>query len=84
MISWIAITKLLIKQGNEQEDAEKATDFLAMHVYNNDNAGKKVLKASNPIIQSVYTNEQTVMLYIQNLDKNVYCTGEQPLALILD
>jgi hypothetical protein len=57
MIVWIAITKILIKQHGEDEDAEKASDFLAMHVFNNSEAGKKVLSASRPLIQSVYTNE---------------------------
>ena len=50
MIVWIAITKLLIKQHGEDEDAEKASDFLAMHVFNNCEAGKKVLSASRPLI----------------------------------
>jgi hypothetical protein len=57
MIVWIAITKLLIKQHGEDEDPEKATDFLAMHVYNSDEVGKKKTSASKPLIQSVYTNE---------------------------
>lgn len=70
LVCWIAITKLLIKQNNENEDAEKATDFLAMHVYKNKTPNKKIMKAGRPIIKSVYTNEQTVMLLIQNLDKD--------------
>jgi hypothetical protein len=50
MIVWIAITKLLIKQHGEDEDAEKSSDFLAMHVFNNCEAGKKVLSSSKPLI----------------------------------
>jgi hypothetical protein len=50
MVVWIAITKLLIKQHGEDEDAEKSGDFLAMHVYNNDEVGKKVFSASKPLI----------------------------------
>ena len=50
MIVWIAITKILIKQHGEDEDPEKASDFLAMHVFNNSEPGKKVLSASKPLI----------------------------------
>lgn len=78
---WIAITKLLIKQNNEHEDAEKASDFLAMHVYKNKTPGKKILNAGRPLIKSVYTNEQTVMLYIRNIDKDEFTNGQLCLAL---
>ena len=70
LITWIAITKLLIKQNNEKEDAEKASDYLAMHVYDNKTPGKRIFSAGHPIVKSVYTNEQTVMLYIKDMDKN--------------
>jgi hypothetical protein len=33
MITWIAITKLLIRQNDVEEDAENSKDYLAMHVY---------------------------------------------------
>ena len=33
MITWVAITKMLIKQNNVEEDPEKSADYLAMHVF---------------------------------------------------
>jgi archaellum biogenesis ATPase FlaH len=38
-----------------------------MHLYGNRERGKKVLSASNPVVKSVYMNEQTVMLYVTDL-----------------
>lgn len=70
MITWVAITKMLIKQNNVEEDPEKSADYLAMHVFQNDQPGQKVMSASNPLIKSTYTNDQTVMLYMNNLDRN--------------
>lgn len=84
LITWISITKILIKQNNENEDAEKATDYLAMHVYNNDSAGHKVLNPGSPLIKSTYTNEQTVMLYVTGLDRSTYVDTGKALALVLD
>jgi hypothetical protein len=84
LICWVAVTKLLIKQSGEAEDAEKATDYLAMHVYKNDNPGEKLLNGGHPLIKSTYTNEQTVMLYMQNLDRNAVLEQRQALCLVLD
>ncbi len=57
IITWVAITKLLIKQNNIEEDPEKSTDYLAMHVFQNNQPGQKVMSASNPLIKSTYTND---------------------------
>lgn len=57
IITWVAITKLLIKQNNIEEDPEKSTDYLAMHVFQNNSPGQKVMSATNPLIKSTYTND---------------------------
>jgi len=57
VITWIAITKLLIKQHGEHEDEEKSKDYMAMHVYQNNAPGERILSASNPIIKSTYVRE---------------------------
>jgi len=81
---WIAITKLLIKQGNDHEDAEKATDYIAMHVYKNDTPNSKITSASNPLVKSTYTNEQSVMLYVKDLNPAEYIGTGKLLNLVLD
>lgn len=53
-----------------------------MHVYKNKTPGKKILNAGRPLIKSVYTNEQTVMLYIRNMDKAELLQNQ--LCLVLD
>ena len=84
MIVWIAITKLLIKQGSDHEDAEKATDYLAMHVYKNDTPNSKITSAGNPLVKSTYTNEQCIMLYVKDLKAEVYIGTGKLLNLVLD
>ena len=84
MIIWVAITKLLIRQNDEDEDAENSKDYLAMHVYQSDKQGKKLYEAHNPLIKSTYKNEQTIMLYIQDLTPSDYIDTKKYLNLVLD
>lgn len=83
-ITWIAVTKMLIKQNNEQEDAEKASDYLAMHVYPCNEPNQKITNPGHPLIKSTYTNEQTIMLRIADLDRATYIEKRQMLNLVLD
>jgi hypothetical protein len=84
LICWVALTKLLIKQNNVEEDPEQASDYLAMHVFNCNTPGEKVLSASKPLIKSVYMSEQTVLLKIQGLDKAAYLDQGHLLNICLD
>lgn len=81
---WVAITKLLVKQNNIEEEPEKSTDYLAMHCYKNDQPGQKVTSASNPLIKSTYTNDQTVMLYLNKVIQSDWVSSGKALNLILD
>jgi len=74
----------LVKQFGEDEAEEKSNDFLAMHVYKSDTPGAKVLSAGNPLVKSTYTNEQTVMLYVRNLNAAEYVGTGALLNLVLD
>ena len=55
-----------------------------MHVFQNDQPGQKVMSASNPMIKSTYTNDQTVMLYMNKLERNQYINTGRTLNLIMD
>jgi hypothetical protein len=57
IVTWVAITKLLVKQQGVDEDAENAKDYLAMHVYEHDKAGEKIYNAGRPLMKSTYKNE---------------------------
>jgi hypothetical protein len=48
---------MLIKQGGENEDEEKASDYIAMHAYVNPLGSQKILEDKNAIVKSTYTNE---------------------------
>lgn len=39
-----------------------------MHVYNTNKAGEMTFSAGGPLVKSTYRNEQTVMLYVQDLE----------------
>ena len=65
IIAWVAITKLLvIHKDGSIEDEEKSSDYMAMHVFNNPNKGSKVLEDKNCLQRSIYSPEQTIMLYL--------------------
>ena len=55
-----------------------------MHVYKTDQVAGKTMSASNPLVKSTYTNEQTIMLYIQNLKSEDYIGTHNLLNLVLD
>jgi len=80
----VAITKLLIKQNGESEDAEKAKDYIAMHVYRHNKIGERILKAGHPLVKSNYMNEQTVMMYLKNLDFSDCLKPDSFFNLVLD
>lgn len=48
---------MLIIQNGENEDEEKASDYIAMHAYPNPSGCTKILEDRNAIVKSVYTNE---------------------------
>ena len=54
-----------------------------MHVFNNPNKGVKILEDRNCIQRSVYSPEQTIMLYLQ-LDKAQHFNMSNVLNLVLD
>ena len=54
---WVAVTKLLIKQFDAEEDVEKSTDYMAMHAIPTQEVGKKVYDFKKPLVKSTYTNE---------------------------
>lgn len=48
---------MLIIQNGENEDEEKANDYVAMHAYENPAGCTKILEDRNALVKSVYTNE---------------------------
>ena len=59
------VTKLqLVHSDGFSEEVENSKDYIALHVYNNNNKGQKVLEDRNCIKRSVYSPEQTIMLYL--------------------
>jgi hypothetical protein len=84
IIAWVVISKLLVvhKDGS-YEDEENSTDYMAMHVYENNVKGAKLLEDRNCFIRSVYSPEQTVMLYL-HLDKAKHFNVANVLNLVLD
>jgi calpain-7 len=84
IIAWVAITKLLvIHKDGSFEDEEKSSDYMAMHVFNNPTKGTKVLEDKNCHKRSVYSPEQTIMLYL-SLEKAQYFNVGKVLNLVLD
>jgi hypothetical protein len=70
IIAWVVISKLLvIHKDGSYEDEEAADDYMAMHVFANPSKGSKVLEDKNCVQRSVYSPEQTIMLYL-TLDKS--------------
>lgn len=62
---WVVVSKLQLKHTDgHDEEVENSKDYIAMHVYNNPNAGQKVLEDRNCIQRSKYSPEQTIMLYL--------------------
>lgn len=74
---------MLIKQAGVNEDEEKASDYVAMHCYPNNQVGTKILEDRNAIVKSVYTNEQNYMLYLEFPAKDYY-NQQNALNLVLD
>jgi hypothetical protein len=70
------------KDGSFEEE-EKSSDYMAMHVFNNPNKGMKVLEDKSCLQRSVYSPEQTIMLYLQ-LDKSQNFNVGNVLNLVLD
>ena len=64
-VAWVVVTKLqLVHSDGFSEEVENSKDYIALHVYNNNNKGQKVLEDRNCIKRSVYSPEQTIMLYL--------------------
>ena len=62
---WVVICKMLIAQDGQDEEEEKAKDYIALHCYPNSRHGQKVLEDRNHLVKSVYTNEQTYILQLE-------------------
>jgi hypothetical protein len=78
------ISKLLVMHKNgEFELEENAKDYIAMHVYPNNEKGTKILTAANSLIRSHYSSEQTVMLYLK-INVAEYFNLNKVLNLVLD
>lgn len=84
IIAWVVVSKLLVmhKDGSI-EDEENSKDYMAMHVFDNPNKGVKMLIDRDCIQRSVYSPEQTTMLYLQ-LDKAQHFNTSNVLNLVLD
>jgi len=84
IICWVVISKLLVMHADgTPEEEENSSDYLAMHVYPNSNIGEKVLEDRNAIVRSVYSPEQTIMLYL-TLSAGEYFNINKVLNLVLD
>ena len=65
------------------EAEENAKDYIAMHVYPNNEKNRKVTSASGSLVRSTYSPEQTVMLYLR-LKAHEYFNLNKVLNLVLD
>lgn len=65
------------------EVEENAKDYIAMHVYPNNEKGSKILAASGSLIRSTYSPEQSVMLYLE-IKATEYFNLNKVLNLVLD
>ena len=74
---------MLINQNGENEEEEKAADYIAMHAYPNLHGATKILEDRNPIIKSIYTNEQNYMLYLE-LPASEFLAQNKSINLVLD
>jgi len=54
-----------------------------MHAYQNMTGSAKILEDRNPLIKSVYTNEQNYMLYLE-LPAAEYLNQQKTINLVLD
>jgi len=54
-----------------------------MHAYDNPAGNTKILEDRNPLIKSVYTNEQNYMLYLE-LPRAEYMNQMKVVNLVLD
>ncbi len=64
-VCWIVVSKLqLMHPDGFYEQEETSQDYIAMHLYNNNNQGQKVLEDRNCIKRSKYSPCQTIMLYL--------------------
>lgn len=78
------ISKLLVVHKNDDfEPEENAKDYIAMHVYPNNEKGSKTLTASNSLLRSPYSSEQSVMLYLE-IKAAEYFNLNKVLNLVLD
>ncbi len=65
------------------EIEENAKDYIAMHVYPSNEKGTKILTASNSLVRSHYSSEQSVMLYLE-IKAAEYFNLNKVLNLVLD
>lgn len=65
------------------EDEESSKDYIAMHLYNNNNKGQKVLEDRNCIKRSKYSPCQTIMLYL-SLSSADHLQQANVMNLVLD
>jgi|LauGreDrversion4_2_1035121.scaffolds.fasta_scaffold68705_1 hypothetical protein len=86
IIAWIVVSKLCMTLKEQAfKDEDDKDDYLAMHVYpNNDIKGSKLYKAANAIIRSTYRSTQTVMLYLKLPNAQEYIDSNKLLNLVLD
>ena len=70
------------KDGSTEEE-ENSRDYMALHVYKNPNKGQKVLEDKHCVKRSVYSPEQTTMLYLE-LPSAEHLQKENCLNLVLD
>jgi len=78
------ISKLLVMHKNgDYEVEENAKDYIAMHVYPNNEKGTKILTAAGSLIRSTYSPEQSVMLYLE-IKATEYFNLNKVLNLVLD
>ena len=86
IIAWIVVSKLCMTLKEQAfKDEDDKDDYLAMHVYpNNDIKGSKLYKAANAIIRSTYRSTQTVMLYLKLPNAQEYIDSNKLLNLVSD
>ena len=70
-------------KGGAYEKEEDSKDFIAMHVYPNNEKNTKILTPSGSLVRSHYSPEQTVMLYLK-LKTSEYFNLNKVLNLVLD
>lgn len=63
----MVVSKLILlhPDGYDEDQEDAAKDYMAMHIFNNQNKGEKVLEDRGCIKRSVYSPVTTTMLYLE-------------------